>query len=201
MNSHCCPCVFLQPFQGHSQLSTCSDHGIWTFPNPWAQPAPPGKAENQFWSGRNRHPCLRLPAWAVSMHAQVDCTHTSTHSSLGTAQARQPPCLHGSLSSPSQLPSPRPTPAVLAPGWVGRAPHCSHRGRFLWGWGSTPGPSAETQTTLKLLLAQGASSAGGRAVRGRTAQTRLAAAGYQDHSISAAIPPPQLAEHGQRGHH
>lgn len=135
------------------------------------------------------------------MHAQVDCTPTSTHSSLGTAQAWQPPCLHGSLSCPSQLPPPRPTVAVLAPGWVGWAPHFSHRGRFLWGWGSTPGPSAETQTTLKLLLAQDASSAWGRAVQGRTAQTCLAAAGYQDHSISAAIPPPQLTEPCQRGHH
>lgn len=39
-----------------TQLSTCTDHSTQTFPNAWAQPAPPGKAGNQLWSGRNSHP-------------------------------------------------------------------------------------------------------------------------------------------------
>lgn len=121
MNSHCCPCVFLQPFQGHSQLSTCSDHGIWTFPNPWAQPAPPGKAENHFWSGRNRHPAYG------SQRGLSACTHRWT-------APTHPPTAAWEQHKPSSLPAS--TAACPVPA------SCPHRDphRLCWPLAGWDGP-------------------------------------------------------------
>lgn len=155
--------MLLQPFQGHSQLSTCSDHGIQTFPNVWAQPAPPRKAENQLWSGRNRHPAYG------SQRELSACTH-------GWAAPTHPPTAAWEQHEPGSLPAftaACPAPAVptethrgCAGPWLGgMGPALLPQRQAPPGMGNHPWPQCRDTTTK--LLAQGTSRAGGRAVPGR----------------------------------